>query len=604
MRTTVLAAGRLLVLGWRLDARRLVTAAALLLVGLSATPLVAGLLRTLMDDTLAGDGGRATAVAVAIGLLLVFELTMSHFAHLYYFEVGELVEAALHEDVLDISNGTPGIGHFDLPGFTETLTVVREDLARTRHALESVLQLGGLGVQTAVTIVVLSTVDPWLMLLPAAVVPPVLISNRAQNIIERAKERGAAASRLSTHLLDVATSGDSMKEVRLCHAEDRILQLQQDAWASATKERRTAHLRAAGSRAAGQLLFALVYSGAVLLVIGQAVHGAASVGDVLLVVTLAAQVSIQVTNALVLLATLQGAGRTFGRIAELAGFSVPDDSPRPAGTAPVPLRMTDGIRFDNVSFAYPGTGTPVLDGVSFVIPAGTSVAVVGENGAGKSTLVKLLCGLYRPTGGRILVDGVDLWSMPPDRWRSRVAMLFQDFSKLELRLRENVGIGHLPDLDDDAVLGEVLGRAHAGPIVARVPGGVDGLVGHAYGDGAELSGGQWQTLALARAMMRADPLVLALDEPAAALDAMAEHALFDRFVASAEAAASRAGSVTLFVSHRLSTVRTADRIVVLRKGTVLEYGAHPDLVAAGGLYAELYSLQARAYDDLGPDGAQ
>jgi ATP-binding cassette subfamily B protein len=258
--------------------------------------------------------------------------------------------------------------------------------------------------------------------------------------------------------------------------------------------------------------------------------------------------------------------------------------------------LGDGIRLEGVSFSYPNSDRPILRDVDLHVRAGSSLALVGENGAGKSTLVKLLCGLYAPTGGRILVDGVDLATVPVQEWRSRIAMLFQDFARFELRLRDNVGVGDLRLIDDDAALDAALGAARAKGVKALLPDGLEGLLGRQFGDGTELSGGQWQSLGLARASMRTTPLLLALDEPASALDADAEHALFERFVDRSRQVRESAGAVTLFVSHRFSSVRTADHIVVLDGGTVLEEGSHQALTRRGGLYAELFALQARVYD--------
>ncbi|MFD0592055.1 ATP-binding cassette domain-containing protein [Catellatospora coxensis] len=247
-----------------------------------------------------------------------------------------------------------------------------------------------------------------------------------------------------------------------------------------------------------------------------------------------------------------------------------------------------------MSFAYHGTGRQVLHGVDVTIPAGARVAV-GENGAGKSTLVKLLCGFYQPTSGQILVDGVDLAAVSPQRWRERISAGFQDFARYELAVRRNVGLGDLPHVDSEPHVRDALDRAQAAGVVDGLPDGLDTQLGRSWTDGQELSGGQWQRLALGRAMMRGEPLLLVLDEPASALDPAAEHALFERFADQAGRVSQASGAITLFVSHRFSTVRMADLIIVLRDGEVAEVGDHAALVAAGGLYAELFALQARAY---------
>ncbi|WNF30708.1 ABC transporter ATP-binding protein [Streptomyces sp. C11-1] len=592
MTTLFTAVRTLLVLAHRLDRRRLHTAALLLLVGLLATPAMALLLREFTDSALDGAVATTAWLAVGVAVALVLELSMGHFAHLFYFELGEQQETALHQQVLAVSNGTRGLEHLDSAEFADTLTLVREDVSRTRASLEAVLQICGLALQAVITTVILATVNPWLALLPLAAVPPVLVADRAQAVLDRAKERSAESTRLSRHLLALATSGHSVPEARLAGAEGELMRLQAAAWQRSTDLLRRAALRAAALRAGGQLLFALAYGGGLWLVIRQALDGAAGAGDIILVIALAVQVSVQVASGLGLLAMLQGAGRTFERLDRLRAMAA--EEPGPA-SRPAPDRLEQGIRLENVSFRYPGSDRDVLADVSLTLPAGATVALVGENGAGKSTLVKLLCGMYRPTSGRILVDGTDLNDLDPAQWSARIAPLFQDFARLELPLRENVGVGRLSALHDDPALREAIAEARAERVLDRVPDGLDGLLGKGYGDGAELSGGQWQLLGLARCLLREDPLLMLLDEPASALDAAAEHELFQRFTDAADRARSDSGSLTLFISHRFSTVRSADLIVVLENGTVHEHGSHDQLLARRGLYAELFELQARAY---------
>jgi ATP-binding cassette subfamily B protein len=267
---------------------------------------------------------------------------------------------------------------------------------------------------------------------------------------------------------------------------------------------------------------------------------------------------------------------------------------------PAPERLVDGIRFEHVSFAYPGTGRRVLEDVNLELKPGSVVAIVGENGAGKSTLVKLLCRMYQPDEGRIFVDGVDLARIRADDWRSRLAGAFQDFFRFEFRARHSVGVGDVLRLDDEPAVAAAVGRAGADDVVERLAAGLDTQLGATWPGGVEVSFGQWQKLALARGFMRDRPLLLVLDEPTAALDAETEHALFERYAAvvrggnqNQEGAAE--GRITILVSHRFSTVRMADLIVVLDGARVVEVGSHEALLAKGGQYAELYGIQAAAY---------
>ena len=592
MNTLSLAVRHLLLLAYRCDPRRLARAAAMLAVGFLSTPLIALCLKSLTTAAVQHHATTAVRLGVATALLLVLELMMNHFAHLTYFELGDLAEVELQNELITLAHGSSGLERLDTPAYADTLALVREELPRTRPSLEAVLQLGGLALQMGLTSVLLGLLNPWLLLLPLAGAVPVAAGNRAQRLIDRAKERSAPLVRIGRHLLEAATTHASAKEIRLAGADSVLIDRHLRDWDETTALLRRAQTAAALLRAAGQLTFAAAYGGAIYLVVRQALHGGAGLGDVILVITLAAQVSFQVSTALGLLTVLQGAGRTVERLRELRA---PADSTRVGGTADVPLVLARGIRLEQVGFSYPDSERRVLDSVTLDIPAGTALAVVGENGAGKSTLVKLLCGLYQPTSGRILVDGVDLADCDQGLWQRSVATLFQDFVRLELRLRDNTGIGDLARIDDDAALEQALDDADAGPVRAQIPGGLDGLLGRSYGDGTELSGGQWQKLGLARALLRRRPLLVALDEPASALDATAEHALFTRFAGLVAEARAETGAVTLLVSHRFSTVRMADLIVVLDRGRVSEIGSHADLVAGEGLYAELYGLQARVY---------
>jgi ATP-binding cassette subfamily B protein len=300
-------------------------------------------------------------------------------------------------------------------------------------------------------------------------------------------------------------------------------------------------------------------------------------------------------------------GATVGEIGFLRGFWM-DGSRRLAwledyaasvaasGDLPVPSVLHHGIRLDHVSFAYPGTSRVVLDDVSLTVPAGTVVAIVGENGAGKTTLVKLLAKMYEPSSGSILVDDTPLSRVPAGEWRERLAGAFQDFFRFEFRVGHSVGLGDVPRMDDEPAVRAALDRADAAEVVARLALGLDTQLGPTWPSGVELSFGQWQKLALARGFMRDQPLLLVLDEPTAALDAETEHALFERYAAAARGySKSDSGRITILVSHRFSTVRMADLIVVLDGARLVEVGTHADLMAKSGQYAELYSIQATAY---------
>jgi ATP-binding cassette, subfamily B, bacterial len=266
----------------------------------------------------------------------------------------------------------------------------------------------------------------------------------------------------------------------------------------------------------------------------------------------------------------------------------------PAGALALGERSAAGmpareIRFDGVRFAYPATGEPVLEGLDLVIPAGSSLAIVGQNGAGKTTLAKLLCRLYDPQGGAILVDGVDLRQLDVDSWRARVAAVFQDFIRFELPLRDNIAPGGAPD----EVVRAALAEAGAADLA-----GLDVPLSRGYAGGTDLSGGQWQRVALARALcaVRLGAGLVILDEPTAQLDVRGEAEIFDRILTATRHA------TTILISHRFSTVRHADRICVLERGKVVELGSHDELIAAGGRYRTMFELQASRFAESDEEG--
>jgi ATP-binding cassette subfamily B protein len=334
-------------------------------------------------------------------------------------------------------------------------------------------------------------------------------------------------------------------------------------------------------------VFGAAYVGAVVFV---AVGLRASAGDVLLVLAAGARLSAYVAATVGELGFLRGFW-AYGarRLAWLEDYAA--SVATQARMSPPPA-LTRGIRLDHVSFAYPGTDRLVLSDVTVEIPAGAVVAIVGENGAGKSTLIKLLAKLYVPTSGHIYIDDVDLGQIPAEVWRTRLAGAFQDFFRFEFHARHSIGVGDLPRLDDQPAVATAVSRAGADDVIVRLAAGFDTQLGPTWPGGIDVSFGQWQKLALARGFMRDAPLLLALDEPTAALDAETEHALFERY-----AAASRTddGRITLLVSHRFSTVRMADLIIVLDGAKVAEVGTHAKLMANRGQYADLYSIQAAAY---------
>jgi ATP-binding cassette subfamily B protein len=427
------------------------------------------------------------------------------------------------------------------------------------------------------------------LILLAVFAAPTFFTSTWRPAVERsAFERGAQSGRLARHLFTIATTAPPGKEVRVTGIGDRLVRERRAAWDRWYGPISMARAGSAMWHALAWAVFGLAFVGAVVFV-SSGLHAPAS--QVLLVLAAGARLSGYI-------------GATVGEIGFLRGFWM-DGSRRlawledyaaaiaAAADLPVPATLRNGIRLDHVSFAYPGTSRVVLEDVSLNLPAGAVVAVVGENGAGKTTLVKLLAKMYEPTEGTIFVDDAPLARMSAADWRERLAGAFQDFFRFEFRARHTVGLGDVPRLEHEPAIVAAVSRAGADDVVAKLSGGLDTQLGPTWPSGVELSFGQWQKLALARGFMRDEPLLLILDEPTAALDAETEHALFERYAAAARQRSG--GRITILVSHRFSTVRMADLIVVLNGAKLVEVGTHDELMSKRGQYSELYSIQAAAY---------
>jgi ATP-binding cassette subfamily B protein len=593
MRDTLRGAGALLAIAWRVSRRKTVIAALLMIAGTVAGPMLAAALGVMTDAVVSGHTDAAIGYGALVALLAIVALSFANFAHIAYFELAELAELEFVERLMNLSNGSPGIEHHERSDYADMFTVLQPESRRFPSALESMFNAFALVLAVAFTGVLLARLTPVLLLLPLAAIPPLATGRKAEKLMERAKTNTATTTRVALNLFRLSSSPRYAGELRVFRLSKELRERHARLWGHTSRGLGRADIRAAMLRASGQMIFGLAYSGAVILVLRDAIVGHRSVGDVVLVITLATQVNQQVAAAASLLSDLQRMAATLLRLDTVNAMVTPREQ-LPADAAP-PQRLNQGIVLENVAFTYPGTATKALEDVSLRLPAGSTVAIVGENGAGKSTLVKLLCGLYRPTGGRVLIDGEDLRRVPVDQWRERVAAGFQDFVRYEMSARDSVGLGDLPRMADDEAVTAALDKALAGDVIRQLDQGLDTALGTSYTQGAELSGGQWQKLALGRALMRESPLLLVFDEPTSALDPEAEHHLFERYAAQAREVSAHTGGITLFVSHRFSTVRMADLIIVLKEGRIAEAGDHDTLMRNEGLYQELFGLQAGAY---------
>ena len=499
------------------------------------------------------------------------------------------VTIALESHVARLQASVVTVAHQERPEYLDRLSMLRNQVFVLDHMYMSLFTTLGWILRLGVTMALLASIHPALLLLAVFAIPTVLTSGWRPAVERAAQESGAPHNRLSRHLFTIATTAAPGKEVRVTGIGERLVTNRRAAWERWYQPVAAVRWGSAWWLALGWAIFGLAYVGAVVFVSS---YLRAPASSVLLVLAAGARLSGYI-------------GATVGEIGFLRGFWM-DGSRRLAwledyaasvaasGDLPAPQALHQGVRFEHVSFAYPGTSRTVLEDVSLRLPAGAVVAIVGENGAGKTTLVKLLAKMYEPSSGEILVDDVPLARLSAEDWRARLAGAFQDFFRFEFRAGHTVGLGDVPRMDQEPAVTEAIDRAGAADVLARLPLGLDTQLGPTWPNGAELSFGQWQKLALARGFMRDQPLLLILDEPTAALDAETEHALFERYAAAARGT-DGSGRITILVSHRFSTVRMADLIVVLDGARLVEVGTHDELMAKNGQYAELYGIQAAAY---------
>ena len=502
----------------------------------------------------------------------------------FRMRVGVVLEAHVAELQASVST----IEHQERPEYLDRLAVLRDAVFHLDHMYMSVFSTLGALLRLLITVGLLMSVHPAMAALIVFAVPTVAVSTWRSGVQRRVEEGAAPHMRLARHLFLLGTTAPPGKEVRLTGIGARLVEQRRRAWEAWNEPVASSHWTSAAWQAGAWGLFGAAYVGAIVFA-ASGLH--ASAGNVLLVLAAGSRLSQYVAmtaGEADFLRMWLDASRRLGWLESYAGAL------RDRADRPVPERLERGIRLEGVSFRYPGTDAWVLQDVSLDLPAGSVVAVVGENGAGKTTLVKLLSRFYEPTTGRITVDGTDLSRLPAEAWRCRMAGAYQDFFRFELQARHSVGVGDLDRLDEPTAVATAVDRAGAVDVVAGLPRGVDTQLGPTWNEGVELSFGQWQKLALARGFMRDGPLLLVLDEPTAALDAETEHSLFERFAAQSRSGDGN-GRITILVSHRFSTVRMADRIVVLSGSRLVEAGTHDELMVQDGSYAELYRIQAHAY---------
>ena len=584
---TRVALWRSLKLGYRAEPLLIVVAGATTIGAAIPDALFALGLKVLADRVVAEDDGGILLAAVLLAALATLTWLLKLVSERANRQFADRCTVVIESHVARLQASVASIEHHERPDYLDRLSILRDQVFTLNHLYGSLFGVAGSILRLALTVALLVSVHPALALLALAAVPTVVVSSRRSLAERKVEERVAPDRRLANHLFQLGTTAPPGKELRVARTSPVVVRTRRTAWDRWYAATSRARWTTAALQSAAWALFGLAFVASVVFV---ASGIDATAGQVLLVLAAGSRLSAYVGQTSQEASFLSGfwldASRRLAWLEDYAEAASAD------ADVPVPDRLREGIRLESVSFRYPGTERLVLEGVDLELPAGAVVAVVGENGAGKSTLVKLLCRFYDPSEGRVLVDGADLSRMPAEAWRDRCAGAFQDFFRFELPAAHSIGVGDLDRLDDRPAVEAAVERAGAADVVAHLRAGLDTQLGPTWREGVEVSFGQWQKLALARGFMRDEPLLLVLDEPTAALDAETEHALFERYAAAAKGSEGR---ITILVSHRFSTVRMADLIVVLDGARVVEHGSHEELMARGGTYAELYGIQASAY---------
>jgi ATP-binding cassette subfamily B protein len=531
----------------------------------------------------------ATCLLVSVGANLLLEAigTASR------IELMERLGFEYDQRLSALIGGLPTLDHLDRPELQDRLQLVRDEEGALGGAFNSLAVTMNMIGYAISAVVVAATVEPRLLLICLLGVPRILATRVSNRWAEAAEEQTAAPGRLAGKLIELTTSPSAGAEARVLGFQgelSRRIRAAMVAW-RAPRDR-----LAVRQSALDTLLTALFFGGAgavLIWIMADVVDRRASVTAIVVGVTMMGTLQLVSTSVSIAIRSVSRAIRNASRFLVIEDYAARLDDEHD-GHRPAPDRLQRGIVLTDVSLRYPGTQRAALQGLSVELPAGAVIALVGENGSGKSSLVKLLTGLYRPTNGRIEIDGIDIVDMSLSSWRSRTAASFQDPAKVEYSAAEYVGLGDIPSMGDRAVVTRAVEDGGAEELIASLPNQLDTQLGTSWPGGIDLSGGQWQRLSLARSQMREDPLLLVLDEPTSALDATTEHQVFQRQVRAARRV-SAANAITILVTHRFSTVRDADLIIVLHAGKITEIGDHDTLVANSGHYAQLYEAQAQGY---------
>src|ERR671912_1121142 len=439
--------------GWRASRGRLLFAWALMLLEYVSWPLAPLVLRHVTDAVVAGDVRAATTAAALLPLLALLTQVSGHLAQVVWVELQDLNMLQGNRELGELAQRPRGLEHHERPDYADRIELLRNEGNPLYMSVRVTTRTIGLCLQLAITVVMLALLQPLLLLLLAFAIAPLVTARWAATRFESAVAGAVDQSRHATPLLDLAVPADAAKEIRIFGLGDELRRRLRDSREDLRRVRFRAEYEGVAAIAAAQVVFALGYVAGLVLVVRGAVAGENSAGDVVLAVTLAAQTNALVHDIVFSSQFVQRSIRAVGRLTWLRRL-IPRLYPAPGETTRAPERLERGIRLERLSFRYPGTETDVLADVDLDLPAGSTIALVGENGAGKSTLIKLLCRFYEPTRGRILVDGEELSRLSAAEWRERIAAGFQDFVRFELIARESVGVGDLLAADDPVTVGQ------------------------------------------------------------------------------------------------------------------------------------------------------
>jgi ATP-binding cassette subfamily B protein len=496
--------------------------------------------------------------------------------------LGQRVNVMILEKALTLD-----LTHFENSDFYDKLTRARREASS--RPLSLVMRTFGLA-QNAVSLVSFATLlihfSPWAVLvLLLAGLPAFLAEARFSGVAFRLFLWRSPETRMQLYLETLLAREDHVKEVKLFGLGPLFLQRYRDIFHKLYREDRDLTIRRDTWGFFLGLIGTLTLYGAYAWIALSAIAARITLGQMTMYLMLFRQGQSAVSA---ILSAIGGMYEDNLYLSTLYDY-LEEPVELSTGTVMHGPAPNDGIRFEHVSFTYPGAETPTLIDVNLHIRPGESLALVGENGSGKTTLIKLLTRLYQPTSGRILLDGQDLRDWNEAALRDRIGVIFQDFTRYQLLLGENIGAGDVRHFEDEERWQEAGEKGMATPIVESLPAGYRTPLGKWFNDGRELSGGQWQKVALSRAFMRSRADILVLDEPTAAMDAAAEATIFEHFRTLTQ------GRIAILISHRFSTVRMADQIVVLQDGRIAEHGSHDELMRLNGHYAHLFSLQAKGY---------